>query len=363
MRVLQNAVLMSLILAGLSVWLGSSNLQTAGAKADKTGKGIIQISTPPPVTPETLPVQNIPGADAPLSPDNPANVQDYMQYEAYNTFPREIDLWNLEGKRLIQSLPVISPDKTAFVYSEVMFIPNNKQTYSKLYIVPVPPLPADPQPRLPSEEAKSPPPPPPAPSVYAARFDPAKTVKLRRSLLGVGFDQVKPFAFRTLTVVDWSASGQRLLFKERSGVLHVGLRTTDILVYDQGKGTVTVYPEVHRIIKHYWVSRGNLPNIEKLSWDIQPLGWEPESDDIVLMKAWAYDRTEKKFLGLWRYDVDAERTQLVQLEDTPIPVAANGWLATPIPVPPTVEGQGASWKEKIRHPFQHQKPVGSGSAP
>lgn len=346
------------ILVGLALWPAPID---GNAKAPEPGK-MIQISMPPPVTPETLPVGSTLGNGASMSPDNPANAQDYMQFEAYNTFPRDIDLWNLEGKRLIRSLPVVSPDKSAFVYTDVMFIPQDRQTYSRLFLVPVPPLPAEPQPKLPSEEAKEPPPVPPDPSVYAARFDPEKTVKWRKSLLGVGLDKVKPFGFRTLTVVDWSASGQRLLIKERSGVLHVGLRTTDILVYDQGRGTITVYPEVQRIIKHYWIHHGNLEHIETLSWDIQPLGWEPGSDDILLMKAWAYDKTEKKFLGLWSYDVDAERTQLVQLVDTPMPVAANGWLATPVPIPPSVAGQG-DWKENLKHPFRHQKPVQPQSSP
>lgn len=330
--------------------------------AHKKGK-VIQISTPPPIRPETLPVNETPGGGAAFSVDNPANVKDYMQYEAYNTFPRDIDLWNLEGKRLIRSLAVVSPDKTSFAYTEVMFIPTNKQTYSRLYLVPVAPLPGPPQSHLPSEDATTPTPPPPDPSVYAARFDPDKTVKIRQSLVGVGMERVKSFDFKTLTVVDWSASGQRLLIKERSGVLHVGLRTTDILVYDQGNGTVTIYPEVQRIIRHYWSAHGNLEHLESLSWDIQPLGWDPASDSTVLMKAWAYDKNEKKFLGLWRYDVDAERTELVQLQDIAIEVAANGWLATPVPIPPKGEGTWkTNLKENLKHPFKHQKPVGADSS-
>jgi hypothetical protein len=163
-------------------------------------------------------------------------------------------------------------------------------------------------------------------------------------------------------VVDWSATGQRLLIKERNGVLHVGLRTSDILIYDQGKGLVTVYPEIHRIVKHYWISRANLPHIDQVSWDIQPLGWEPGSDAAILLKAWAYDRKEKKFLGLWRYDVDAERTHLLQLEDTPIPVAANGWLANPVPVPKNAS-QTSGWKERVKHPFKRESAdAANGSA-
>jgi hypothetical protein len=211
-----------------------------------------------------------------------------------------------------------------------------------------------------------PPPPPVDPATYANRFDPARTIKQRHSLVSVGYNTLKRYDFKTLTIVDWSASGQRLLFKERNGALHVGLRTSNILVYDQTKGVVTVYPEIHRIITHFWTARGNLPHIDTLAWDIQPLGWEPGSDSVILLKAWAYDQKEKKFLGLWQYDVDAERTQLLQLEDTPIPVAANGWLATPIPIPKGNDSE-ASWTERLRHPFQWKDsattPPSSSSSP
>jgi hypothetical protein len=327
------ALLCSTLLLSLALACQCRAETGAVAPADQTGKSSnrVMLHPSPPMQPETLPVVQPPPGNLQTSAPNP---QEYIQYEAYNTFPRDLDLWGLEAKHLIRSQPVLSPDKTAFVYTEVMFIPNTRQTYSRLYWVPIQQPPPPPPPHLPSEEATAPPPPPPVdPSFYANRIDPAHTMKLRQSLVGVGYNKVKPFDFKTLTIVDWSASGQRLLFKERNGVLHVGLRTSDILIYDQAKGVVTVYPEIHRIIKHFWTTKGNLPHIETISWDIQPLGWEPGSDSVILLKAWAYDQKEKKFLGLWQYDVDAERTQLLQLQDDAVPVAANGWLANPLPVP------------------------------
>jgi hypothetical protein len=318
----------------------------------------IQVTPSPVMAPETQPVYGVPANNAPLSVDSPANIPDYVRYEPYNTFPRELDLWNLEGRRLIQSPPVVAPDKSAFVYTEVMFTPDDRQTYSKLFWVPVTPLPQPPLERLPSEAAQAKPEPPVPFSTYAARFDPRKTTRIRKAIADVGFHRVSRFDFRTLTVVDWSYTGNRLLFKERSGVLHLGVRTTNILIYDQAKGTVTIYPEVQRIIQHYWTQHGNLGHIEKLSWDIQPLGWAPNSDDVVLMKAWAYDLKEKKFLGLWRYDVSSERTQLLSLSDTAPAVAANGWLPSPVPPPPEA-AQKRSLKERIRHPFSYDNSASS----
>lgn len=339
------------IASGILLWLA---VTLPGLALEKKQPQRLELSPPPVVKPDSLSVITSPGGNASLSVDNPANVPDYMTYEPYNVFPREIDLWNLEGKRLIQSPVVVSPDKNSFVYTEVLFVPHNRQTISKLYWVPVPPLPQPPLAHLPSEEATNPPPPPIDYSIYSARFDPVKTTRIRKGIADVGFSSVRPFRFQTLTVVDWSNNGKRLLFKERSGILHLGLRTTNILIYDQDHGSVTIYPEVQRVIKYYWATQANLPHIDQLAWDIQPLGWEPDSDEAVLLKAWAYDQQEKKYLGLWRYNIAEERTQLVSLSDDPPAVAANGWLPKAVPPPPQKD-LGATLKERLRHPFSYDK--------
>jgi hypothetical protein len=341
--------LMAFMTSGLIAW---------GAETVSALPGRMVLSPAPSGLPETTStetsrVYEAVGNDAPLSVDNPANGADFMRYEPYNQFPRELDLWNLEGKRLIQSPPVVSPDKSAFIYTEILFLPDDRQTIAKLYWVTVPPLPQPPDP-IPSQKARNSSSPPIDYAAYAARFDPRKTTRIRKAVANAGFNKVSRFGFRTLTIIDWSASGQRVLFKERSGFLHLGLRTTNILIYDQTQGTVTIYPEVQRIIKHYWTQKANLPHMDKLAWDIQPLGWEPNSDEVVLLKAWAYDHQEKKFLGLWRYNVSQERTQLVSLNDESPAVAANGWLATPLPPPPE-KMEKPTWNERLRHPFSYDK--------
>ena len=334
--------------------------QSVSADAPPPPRGtlgeVIPMSPSPVVTPQSLPQPDERGS-SPFSLNGQGEGMDYMRFEPYNTFPKELNLWSLEKARFIRSTPVLNPERDAYAYSEVLFIPNIRQTISNLYLVEMPPPPVKVQPHLPSEDIATPPQPQPKPTEYQDRYNPAKTVKYRVSLAQVGFEQVKPFNFKTLTIVDWNASGHRLLIKERSGILHLGLRVTDILIYDKTKGTVTIYPEVQRIIKNYWLTHGNQPNLADLSWEIQPLGWEPMSEGSILLKAWAYDRHEKKFLGLWRYDVDAERTTLLQLTDEPIAVAANGWQATPVPIPPPADQ--TNWKTRLRLPLQQVSPPNS----
>ncbi len=272
-------------------------------------------------------------AQTPLPP-NPETL--FLKFQPYNNLVHELDLWQLEARRFVRSPAVISPDRAYFAYTEILFMPKNRQTFSRLYRVAVQPLPEPPPVEaLPSESGQVMTQElPQDPQYYVNRYEPDKTIRFREELLGVGDDRTRDFEFRTLSVVDWSATGRRLLFKQRSGVLHMGLHTSDILVFDQTRGTVTIYPEVQRIVRHYWQKNSNLPDLNHASWEIYPLGWEPHSDTMVILECWAYDHQERKFLGLWRYDVEAERAELISLKKIDVPVASNGLLAEPVPNPP-----------------------------
>ncbi len=292
---------------------------------------------------------NLPAApsQAPTSIQNPANATeaDQMIYRPYNTGFVELDLTQLEATRFFRSEPVASPDHQTMAYSEVTYLPNVNQTFSRLYIVPVKPLPE----KKPSDTL------PPAEQLMlearieamsrkeralyeeqkrqerleyaklcAARYDPNLNLANRLVVYKIGDQRVLPHAFETLTVVDWSNTGARLLFKQRTGVNHLGLRTTDVLIYDTKRGTVTVYGEIHKAIESYWARQGTIAPLSRLAWDIFPLGWEPGSDSSILINAWAYDQKEKKFLGLWRYDMDETQMQLLSLEKQAVAVASNG---------------------------------------
>ncbi len=242
---------------------------------------------------------------------------------------REINLFGLESKRMVRSDVVVSPDGQHYAYSDVLFMPNNRQTYAKIYRVPVPQIPMAPPPTLPSSEfhEASKLSPIASPSFYRNRYNPDMSLQSRELILSVGEDRPRDFEFRTLTIVDWSASGNRLMFKQKMGKLHTGLRTSDILVFDEGQGTVTIYPELSRILRYYWQQHSNLPDLDTISWDIYPLGWAPGSNNIVLFKAWAFDKQYHKFLGIWQYDIDAQQSKLISEHDMRVPVAQNGRVA------------------------------------
>ena len=242
-----------------------------------------------------------------------------LKFEPYPV-GQEIDLWRLEAIKQVRSPVILSPDKSRYAYTEVTFMPDNRQTFSKLYWVPVINNTAAPE-GLPGENIQ----PVLTPEMKIAPYDPSRTLKMRQEILGVGHDKPQAFEFRTLTAIDWSASGNRLLFKQRVGSLHAGLKTSDILLFDQHQGTITIYPELKRIVRYHWLHYSNLPDLDTVAWDIFPLGWQPGSDSEVLFKAWAYDKKNRKFLGIWSYDIDHERSKLITKEDIKITAAQNGW--------------------------------------
>ncbi len=287
--------------------------------------------------------------------DSPSNIETHdMKTRPYNNGATELNLWQIENKKFIRSDAVLSPNRRSMAYSEVIYMPHNRQTFSRLYLVGLPKKSVSSESRLlpedyyqaqfeTQEKLKAENPPKwkfwkrktsrtglTAKEIHqAAVYNPDRQISNRKLLLAVGQDNPTPSLFETLTVVDWSADGNRLLFKRRSGILYLGLKTSDILVYDEDKGTVTVYPELHRVISHFWNQQGTIPNLKQLEWDIFPMGWEPGSSSAILFNVWAFDKKNRKFLGLWRYDVDSEQTRLLSLQDISPAVAANGVVVQP----------------------------------
>lgn len=263
-------------------------------------------------------IRNVPPASSPSSPLSPENrtnqPNDFAQYSPYNSGYIELDLWRLEDKRFLRSRPVFSPDRQWMAYSEVLYQPDTRQTTSKVYLTPLAELP--PQGTV-----------APTPTFYENRLEPTTYFKTRQVILGNEYAPADPFGFCTYTVVDWSASGNRLLVKQKNGRAHSGLRASDVVVYDREKGTVIRYPEVKRAVEYYWSQQPEAIELDQSVWDVYPLGWEPGSDEVVLLKGWRFTQSGKVFLGIWRFNVVEEQSELLSLTDRVVAVAANGWVA------------------------------------
>jgi hypothetical protein len=268
-------------------------------------------------------------------PYSPApNTPAYLQFKAYNEPAGfvEHDLWWIEEECLRRTHPLIAPDFSGYVYGEVLFLPDVRQTFSTLYWVPLPKLPF-----VRSSMDLSPPTVQNTqdPRTYLSYFDEEAMLQRRSALLKVNQGQQKNFSFETLTPVDWSANSQRLLFKRRAGLLYTGLRASDVLVWDAKKGSVSLYQELTRALAYHFITLGKgqamNPRIPTMAWDVEPLGWKEGSNDIFYWRAWAYTNYPEKTrypLGLWSYNVDLEETRLLNVDEFHIPkdVAQNGFV-------------------------------------
>jgi len=263
----------------------------------------------------------------------------------YNQGNIEINLFQIETKRLVRSVPVSSPDTSRVAFTEVIYLPNARQTVSKLYVMPTSAL--TPLPKPPDAPA-------PAGGYYGLTEPPRMhwwqvwrsknnmpvtpqatpeeqkqqalqvQAQPRNVLYSVGLDEQERFKFETLTVVDWSAGKNKLLFKRKNGILYTGLKTSDILVFDPQQGTISIYPELKRVIAYQWDKQHLTEPLGDMEWDIEPLGWKPGSDTEVLVKAYAYDKTKKVFLGTYQYDITTAENAVITMQEQPVRYAVNG---------------------------------------
>jgi|GEM_PF-5288333 len=265
------------------------------------------------------------------------NVPSYLEFQKYNTPAgfNEHNLWWIEENRVRRSEPLVSPDFEGYVFAEVMFIPDSRQTQSTLYWVPLPRLPLGPT----SLDATSSQQPHAHPNLndprsYTSWFDPVEMMKRRQAILKVNQGQQKGFSFETLTPVDWNMQGDKLLLKRRAGILYTGERATDVLIWDRTAGTMSIYQELLRALEYQWEKRLSAqdapPRLNAMAWDIEPLGWKTGAENILYWRAWAYTNhpEKKRFpLGLWAYHLDNKQTLFVDPDSNMIPndVAQHGF--------------------------------------
>jgi hypothetical protein len=320
-------------------------------------------------------------AAQPYSPT--PNVPGYLQFKPYNEGAgfREHNLWWIEEDRIYRSSPLISPDFTGYAFAEVLYMPDFRETSSTLFWVPLPRMPLGES----SADAIMPPgsslmkasqalpqrfqqPEPNLsdPRTYTSWFDEAMMKQRRVDVLRVNAGQQKGFAFETLTPVDWNMSGTRLLIKRRAGVLYTGLRCTDVIVWDKQAGTASLYQELLRALEYHWKTLPQSaeihPRLAHMAWDIEPLGWQANNDDVFYWRAWAYTEYPEKQripLGTWAYHVSMQKPLLIDKDTAFIPedVATNG-------VMPVIdqarfpqrysEKESGDFKRRMQRPRQQQ---------
>lgn len=223
----------------------------------------------------------------------------------YNNPPGspEISLTNNIKVRRQQNIQgIVSPDYSIMVYPSVYYYPKNGVVACDLFVIPL-----ETRGNLVTRIQKA----------NTMHRDPDPILSTEKSLDNFGI-------FRTLTPVDFSSDGKKLLIKEKVGSNTDGIWQTYAIVYDFDKNTSYKLNELRDAIVYYWTEYKNLP-LNNYRWDIYPLGFDMSEPDRIVVAAYAYTGDVPVFLGNWSIDSIGERAKLISLKPDSVRVSMNGF--------------------------------------
>jgi len=196
---------------------------------------------------------------------------------------------------------LISPDLSRLVYTETYYYPPLNQTTSAIYLINLDQS-VDAIQRILKAKGES------------KERDPLLSTVINSSQI-----------FNTLTIVDWSQDGQKLLIKEKIGENQRSLWLTRLWVYDFKTKQAKRLDNIREAISYYWKNNHGL-HLKNHAWDIKPLGWDRQNPSRIIVNAYGYGNNSKRFLGCWSIDTKDGLTLLISLTQQDYPVSSNGFI-------------------------------------
>ena len=255
----------------------------------------------------------------------------------YNNPPGspEITITNTLYKRWQQNAQgIVSPDFKRLVYPSVYYYPNSGSTACDLFVINL-------------EEAKS----------NMDRILTANTVhRLSEPILSTEKTNDNYFTFRTLTPVDFTPDGTKLLVKEKIGNTRDGIWKTTPIVYDFSVGNSYSLADVRDAIVYYWKETKGL-NLNDKRWDIYPLGFSSSNPDWVVVNAVAYTGNTPVNLGVWIVTAHGERPRLMTMDNSStVQIGMNGYkLVKDGVVAPSITEKEEQQLKRIEKASEKQK--------
>lgn len=206
-------------------------------------------------------------------------------------------------KRQVNGQGIVSPDYTKLVYPAVYYYNDSGSVATDLFMIPL-------------NENES----------NLTRILKANTAQRNpQPILSTDKAIDNYAAFRTLTPVDFSSDGTKLLAKEKLGSSEDGIWETRIYIYDFTAEKIYDLNVLREAIKYYWKEYMDVALIEK-RWDILPLGFDSANPEYVVVQAFGYTGEKPVFLGTWSINCFGENTKLVSFDKDYIPpISANGY--------------------------------------
>lgn len=154
--------------------------------------------------------------------------------------------------------------------------------------------------------------------------------KERRPIVEAGMKEIYPNLFNGLTLVDWSQDSKKVLIKEKVGSTLNGVYKTYLYVYflptEVENGYTKKLVEFDEAIKDYFLNYEDI-QITKYRYDIEPLGFSADDDNIVISHCFVYDKNNRKvFMGTWGYDLANKQTILYSKTDPIFSLSINGLI-------------------------------------
>ena len=265
--------------------------------------------------------KNVPLEDRTIEPYTPPKSDKNITYpdphfvfELYNSPPgmREINIDDV--KRNLYSYPyIVSDNKCHYAaYPRYYFSPDNNQISSEFFVE-----------ELDTSKTK-----------VQRMLDYNHNQKVRNSIIISGKKEHYQHLFSGLSLVDWSKDGKRLLIKERVGSTVEGVYKTYLYVHFMGNDVTRGYTikleNFDNAIKRYYTNYRDL-NIIEYRYDIFPLGFSQDNDDIIVTLVYVYDKNNKKiFLGTWGYNTSTNESMLFSTTNNQVSVSANGLILTKV---------------------------------
>lgn len=232
---------------------------------------------------------------------------------------------SLYKRRQQNAQGIVSPDFKKLVYPSVYYYPNSASTACDLFLINL-------------EEAKS----------NKDRILTANVLhRVSEPILSTEKSNENLYIFRTLTPIDFTPDGTKLLVKEKIGNSKDGIWKTTPIVYDFTNKISYNLLEIRGAIVYYWERYKSL-DLDEKRWDVYPLGFDAENPDWVVVNAIAYTGDTPINLGIWKVTYTGEQSRLVTFDNSAINISINGYKLVKSGVePPTVTEKEAKALQNI----------------
>lgn len=224
----------------------------------------------------------------------------------YNDPPGTVELSlgkQLYIKHLINAQGIVSPDYTMLVYPAVYYYTDSASVACDLFVIP-----------LDTE------------GTNLNKILKANTAKKNPDPILSTDKAIDNYAsFRTLTPVDFSVDGSKLLVKQKIGSREDGIWETSVFIYDFTNKVSYDLSEVRDAIVYFWQEYMDV-NLDDKRWDIYPVGFDKNDPERIIVQGFAFTGEKPVFLGTWSVDWQGNQSRLMTFNNNIKPVVSiNGY--------------------------------------